>query len=188
MRVPQIQITQNQAKIGLDISEPKVNINQENAQMEIRQTPAVLNIEKSEAQLYIDPTRAWEALAKWSSLKLGEVITQRRQQMAMEAIAEIAAKGDRLAAIHQNGNPIAQMAEESVYKTEEMYITGEASYDNVALFFEPAKLHIDWMRGSVEISVTPIAPQFQFTRGQVDVYLRQMNSIQFSFPTVEARL
>ena len=188
MRVPQIQITQTHAKIGLEISEPKVEINQENAQMEIKQTPAILNIEKSESQLYIDPTRAWEALAKWSSLKLGEVITQRRQQMALEAIAEIVSKGDRLAAIHQSGNPIAQMAEESVYKMEEMYITGQPSYDNVDIFFEPGKLQIDWMRGGVDINVTPIAPQLQFTRGQVEVYLRQKNSIQFSFPIVEGRL
>ena len=176
MRVPQIQITQTHAKINIETTQAKISIDQENAQMEIKQNSGVLTIEKSDAQFYIDATKAWEGLGKWSAYKLGEVITERRQQMALDAIEEIAAKGDRLSAIYQHTNPIPQMAVESISKADEMFITGQPSYDNVDIFYEPSKIKMNWNRGGIEIKITPRPPQFHLTPGQMEMYVRQMTN------------
>ncbi|MDI3327910.1 MAG: DUF6470 family protein, partial [Alicyclobacillaceae bacterium] len=112
--IPQIQIDQQFARIGLErvpaewrITSPpaELNMHQELPRLEIRQIPGKLDIDQSEAF-------AQEGLMSIFDLNRKEA--ERARRAALEGIAETAEWGDRFAHIERGGNPIADWAARNV--------------------------------------------------------------------------
>jgi len=183
--IPQLQIRQTYAKIGIQTTPAKLNIQQPKASMKIHQKPIKVEINSTNPELNIDMTRAWSGLGKRTQSELTNTIYNQTKQMVVNGVAKIARDGDRLAAIHQQVNPIPSIAAQDLFEMPPIQIEGEAGYDNVDIRVQPGNLNIQWSGRTVNIDIQPQKPIINNQQGKVETYLRQKNSIQITLPNID---
>ncbi|GBF10538.1 DUF6470 family protein [Tepidibacillus sp. HK-1] len=188
MKIPQIEIRQTYAKIGMDSKRATLQIEQPKAEVSIQQEPAKMEVQHTYPQVQIDQTKAWSALGKRPPLELQKVIYHETKRIVLDTIAKIAEKGDRLAAIHIKEDPIPEMAKENSIQFYEFYYEGEPSYDNVDIRVIPGRLDIEWYRGKVDIEVKPNKPVIDYIPGKLNIYMLQRNSIEILPPKIDQRI
>ncbi|WP_424766654.1 DUF6470 family protein [Paenibacillus sp. sgz302251] len=184
MQIPQIQIRQQYAKIGIDADMGKQSIEQPKATLEIKQNQAVQSISQPKGQLDINQDRAWDALGLGNSLETMSKIYSMASDMALQGLARIVEKGNRMADIHLGGNPIAEMALDWQRTFPEFDFRGEASTDNVDVNYTPGQLSIETTPGRVEIHAQINRPIIQYERGKLDIYMQQHPSLQITPPQI----
>jgi hypothetical protein len=183
MQLPQIRMQQTYAQLGLNIKKPVQEIQQPQAELNLRQEPAVLDIQQAKGRLTIDTSEAQANIDLRGSLRRTRDNAEYGYQKAMEAIAQIAQEGDRLAAIERGGNPIADIAfEESIiYDNTEIIAEGSIVGDGIEIRYDlqPAKIDVQ-VRGK---RMDPVIhkPIHNYTPGKVEGYIRQWNSLQIDF-------
>ncbi|CAB3395133.1 DUF6470 family protein [Kyrpidia spormannii] len=186
--IPQIQIHQQFAQIGLrtdpaqwQISSPsaELNLRQEQPRVEIRQIPGTLEVDQSEAF-------AQEGLMSIFELTRSEAA--RASQINFDGIAETARWGDRFAHIERSGNPIADWAWRDV--------TGPSDWVP-ALVPQPFSVHIRYEPGRAEIQVQPgrvvldpavHLPEVSFNLGRVERTLLQPSAVVVTPPPLPGLL
>jgi hypothetical protein len=172
MRFPQIQLKQTYAKIGLRIIQPVQEIEQPPAKMSIKQKPARMIIDREPAILEIDQEQAWNELNLKSPSVLSRDFAEYGKQQALAAIAEIAQKGDRMAAIENKADAIVEMAtEKNLKEPPDFNIAFIPSYGSVKIHFTPADLEFHWQEGGAEVKVIPQKPIHRYTPGKTEVYM-----------------
>ena len=186
--IPQLHISQTYARIGIQTTPAKVEIRQPQAAIEMHQEPAKLEIEHSYPQVEIDSRKAWGALGFVSFPDFPDRIYDRLNQIFLNNLAKKAEEGDRLAAIHQQEDPFAEMATDLSIELPELDYFDTPSYDNVDINVKPATLHLNWIKGGVDSRVQPNKPEINYMPGKVDVYLTQRNSLEITLPKIEQRI
>lgn len=186
--IPQIQIQQTYAKVGIKTSSAKLNIEQPKPEVNIHQEHIKVEIHSTPAKLQVDQSKAWKAFGIRSPFELREIITSETKRLVLDAIASIAEKGDRLAAIHQKQDPIPELARENTFKTLDINYLGEAVKDNVNVTFIPASLDINWHGGYADINIKARKPKIEYIPGRLEMYLRQKNDINISVSKVDQRI
>lgn len=174
MQLPQIQLHQTYGKIGLRISQPVQKIEQPTAEMSIKQSPAKMMIERTPSVLEIDQEQARNELNCKSPSVFSQDSAEYGKQLAFEAIALIAQKGDRLANIKDKTDAIVAIATEKNLKEPlDFNIAFIPSYGSVQIQYTPSDLKIDWQEGGTEIEVVQQKPVHQYTPGKTEVYMSQ---------------
>lgn len=183
MQLPQIRMHQTYAQLGLNIKKPVQEIQQPKAELNLRQEPASLDIKQAKGTLSIDTSEAKANIDLRGPLRRTRDNAEYGYQKAMEAIAQIAQEGDRLAAIERGGNPIADIAfEESViYHNTEIIAAGSTVGDGIEIRYDlqPAKIDVE-VHGK-QIDPVIHKPIHNYTPGKVEGYIRQWNSLQIDF-------
>lgn len=182
---PQIQIRQVYGQIGIDADLGEYRIRQPKADMSIQTQPTKLHISSRSPELEIDQSKAFEA---YNGGKLGSFrdrVSAQIDQLWLEQIARIVEKGNRMAAIHMPGNAFAEQARE-IFMNNETYIDylGPASYDNVDISFQVYPLDVQVEHGSVELNVEIHRPEIEYYRGKLEIYMRQLPSLEITPPTI----
>lgn len=188
MRIPQIQIHQEYAAIGIQTTPAKQEIEQPEATIDMKQTSATLDIQQPEGKLEIDQSRARDALALGNNLETMKRIYAKASEMALQGVARIVEKGNQMAAIHQGGNPIAAAAKDWQRTFPEFAFEGPASMDNVDIHYTANKPVIDVQVGGVELNVTPHRAVHNYTPSKAEVYLRQRNAVEITPPVLDTTL
>jgi len=186
--IPQIQIRQVYAKIGINTTTAKQEIKQPKATIEIHQVPAKLEIEHSYPQVEIDQRKARGALGFVPYLDFMNRIHEGIKLSFLNNLAQMAEKGDRLTAIDQPGNSIADLATFERIELPELDYLDTPSYDNVEINVKPARLNINWIKGGADLQVQPNKPELNYTPGKVNIYLLQRNSLEISLPKINQRI
>jgi hypothetical protein len=169
-----LQITQQFARIGIEGERGKWEMCQPPAELQIEQKAAKMTIDQGPGVLEIDGEDARAALGHKSTARMIADIAAQARQVALQAIAEIAEKGDQLAKI--NGPTIADLALQA-QEREPMPIDDAAPPSPVHISYTPHPTHIDWTLGGVKITVIPHPPEIHYTPGAVHVYVLQQNGI-----------
>jgi hypothetical protein len=182
MQLPQIQLHQTFAQIGLRITPPVQEIEQTPAELLIKQIPATMNIERKPCHLEIDQEQLWNELNFKSNSVFSEDMAEFAKQEGLEAISEISQEGDQLAAIDKKTDAITAIVTSKANPgPAEFNIAFIPSYGSVKINYTPTELSIDWKKGGAEIQVTPHKPNHTYTPGKTEIYLRQMQSLQIDF-------
>ena len=182
MQLPQIQLHQTYAQIGLRTTQPVQEIEQMPAEQSIKQVPATMNIDRKPTHLDIDQEQLWNELNFKNNSVFSEDMAEFAKQELMDAISEISQEGDQLAAIEQKTDAINAIVTSKINPgSAEFNIAFIPSYGSVKINYTPTELNIDWNKGGVEIQVTPHKPNHTYTPGKTEVYLRQMQSLQIDF-------
>jgi len=182
LQIPQIKLHQTYAQIGLRTTQPVQEIHQQPADLSIEQTPAQMEIERQPAQLEIDQEQAWQDLGFKSVSVMTSENADFAEQEVFNALAEIAEEGDRMAAIQNKTNVFADIAAEKALPGPIDFTIGVVpSYGSVKLHYTPAEVHINWQQGGAKIDSTPHQPVHNYTPGQTEVYMRQMQDLQIDF-------
>lgn len=181
MQLPQIRIQSIHAKLNLDIQKPNQEISQIPADLQIEQPMAEMNIELTPSRLTIDQTLAWENLDLKGPLKRMDEAAQLGMQASMEAIGEIASKGNELMKIENKGNPIITQV---IQLDEEMFpldIGSTPSQFSVKVQYDPGDLKIDWKVNKPLINVNINKPTHDYNPGMVSGFVDPYASLQIDF-------
>ncbi|MCD4839171.1 DUF6470 family protein [Neobacillus sedimentimangrovi] len=182
MQIPQIQINQTPARIGIRTTPPIQEIQQKPADLSIKQTKATMTIDRIPARLEIDQEQAWNELNVKRLSVLSKDMAEYSKQAGLEAIAQIAQEGDQLATIEKNTNAIADIAfEKAVPLPADFNIAFIPSHGSVKINYIPTELHIHWKLGGPEINAVQNKPIHYYTPGKVEIYLRQKQKLDIHF-------
>ncbi|WP_201305401.1 DUF6470 family protein [Paenibacillus puerhi] len=182
---PHIQIRQTPALIGIDADLGTQDIRQPRATFEMTTERPQQEIRQPRGELEIDQTKAWDALGRGPVLESFNRIYSQAHQIAMQGIARIVENGNRLAQIHLKTNAIADNAEQIRYNFSEFDIVGEASYDNVDIFYTARRPEINVIDGKVNLQTHPNRPEYEYYRGKLDIYMQQYPKVEITPPEID---
>ena len=188
MSIPRLLIHQEYARIGIDADLGEYEMKQPRPTFELQQTPAKQEMRQPQGDLQIDQSKAWDALALGNNLQMMSRIYSQAPQIALQGIAKIVEDGNRMAAIHLGGNPIADMGQEVTVSFPELDYAGPASYDNVDIHYTARKPEINTERGTINLNARVNKPEVEYHRGKLDIYLLQRNKVEFTPPAIDRTL
>ncbi|MGY5346099.1 DUF6470 family protein [Paenibacillus glucanolyticus] len=180
MIIPQIQIRQGYAKIGLETTKGQQSIEQPKASLNITQEQGQMEIQRSYGSLEIDSRRAWSALVRGKIEEVMDRVAQEAFRISMENIEKIVKNGDRMMAIHKGGNVFADIARQIASEERPIQIAGEPGYDNVDITYLPSELKINFIPKGVTFNPEQHHPVINYNPGKLEVYLRSKNFISIS--------
>ena len=141
-----------------------------------------MNIDRQPSRLEIDQEQARNELGLKSPSVLSSDNAEFSKQEGLNAVAEIAQKGDRMAAIQFKSNAFVELATDAANpRPADFNIAFIPSYGSVKINYVPAEVHIDWQQGGAKIESTPHRPVHHYTPGKTEVYLQQKQSLQIDF-------
>lgn len=183
--IPQIQIKQTPAKIGIETTRGKMEIRQPKAQIQQETQAAQLSIEQYKPQLTIDQSKAFAAYTGGTMREMNDRLTSGYQQNFMQALAKRVDAGNQMAAIHQPGNTIA-----NIYGTDDKALPlpefrGPASMANVDVRFETQSPNIDFKAAKVDVRIEAQPVEINYTVGSISMYLLQKNALEIIPPSVD---
>ncbi|GAA3412801.1 DUF6470 family protein [Paenibacillus hodogayensis] len=187
--IPQIQIRQQYARIGIDADLGQYTMKQPRPTFELEQPKAKLTIRQPRGEMDIDQTKAWDALARTNILEVMNRIYSQAKDIALQGIAKIVEDGNRMAAIHKSSaDAFAELAGDVRVSFPEMQYAGEASYDNVDVFYTARKPEIEAEPGQVRLNSHPNWPEVEYNRGKLDIYMQQYGKVDIIPPEVDVRV
>lgn len=170
---PQIQIRQQFAKISFKAEHGTLLQEQPKVKMDYKTTLPRVEIKQPLGELSIDQSRAWAAYGLGGHLKTMLDVYDNARQIAMEGIASIARRGDRLAAIHEGGNAIAMNATDYSRRYAHDNMLGPASYDNVDIEYIAQPVEFNPIAGKADTRMTKSEPVNQYTKGEFQFSMAQ---------------
>ena len=186
--IPQIQISQRYARIGIDADLGRYEMKQPRPTFELQQPKAKMDMKQPRGEMDIDQSKAWDALARTPILEVMNRIYGQARSVAMDAIAKIVEDGNRMAAIHKyKESAIPELAQDVRVSFPEMQYAGEASYDNVDINYTARKAEIEVTPGEIQLNSHPNPPEVEYFRGKLDIYLQQRNSIEITPPAIDTK-
>lgn len=187
--IPQIRISQQYARMGIDADQGRYEMKQPRPSFELEQPKAKMEIRQPRGEMDIDQTKAWDALARTNILEVMQRIYSQARDVAMQGIAKIVEKGNRMANIDESkADAIAEIASEVTVSFPEMQYAGEASYDNVDIFYTAKKPEIEVTPGQIQLRTHPNPPEVEFYRGKLDIYMQQYNKVEITPPAIDTKV
>lgn len=181
-QLPIVKIDQKYAKLGIDADLGTQSIKQPRPTMEMHVERPKQTIEQPRGQLTIDQSKAWDAMARGGNLLVMHRIYSQAREIAMQGIAKIVENGNRLAAIHEGGNPLADIASQTRVSFSEYQIAGPASFLNVQIRFDRQPPIIRAEDGKVHMNTRINPVQHSYKRGKLVFSMLQYPSVTFTPP------
>lgn len=188
MQIPQIQMQLYHAVLSIDADLGQQRLEQPRAKVDMKQVRPEQHFTTTTGKLEVNQDRVWDALGLGNNLETMSKIYSMSKDLALQGIARIVAKGDQMAAIHLGGNPIAEMAREWQRTFPEFDFRGEASFDNIDLYYTPSELSIETTPGEVLLDVQVNRPIHEYERGKLDIYMSQYPRVEITPPSIDQRL
>ena len=183
-----VQIRQTPALIGIDADPGQYSIRQPKAELQMNTKSAELEIRQYQPELSVDQSKAFSAYHGGVFLEMNSRIYSGIQQLFLQGIAERVQKGDRMAAIQNSGNTIANICGMDWNRRSFPETRGPASMDNVDIHFETRAPDISFRSAESQLNVIVNRPEIEYTRGKLDIYMQQYASIQFIPPEIDAKM
>lgn len=185
MRLPQIRIDQQFARIGMSMEDAKVQMSQPEADLSIKQPPADVNIEIRPGKLSIDQSQAFHDLGQYPVKEAVRLEAEEGKKLVAEGMRRRRREGDQLMKIENGGDPIKQQAKTRMPREYRPFNIGVIpSYNSVKINYEPADVNVDIQANKPVIRSQANPVQRQVTPANFDVYLDQQNYIDISFVNV----
>ena len=143
-----LNISQQYAKINLTIDKPRINLNTTQPHIELSAEAAKVEISQPYGRLEIDqtPCRASIGLKTWAEFT--QDFADAGRNGFLEAVADAAQEGDRMAAIEKEPEAIANIAWEKINP-------------------EPAEVSLEWIENPI-INYQMNPPEYNVTPGKLN--------------------
>lgn len=179
MNIPQIQIRTTDAKLGLNIEDPKQIIRQPKATQHIEQPAAIIDMETTRGIMKIDSSQARRDVGLIGTLEATENYAAAGRQKAMQGIARRAGEGRQMMDIANNSDAIVGIAKKNSFPVPaKIGIDFIPSIGSVRLDYTPATLDINVQPQKANISSQVNKPVHEYTQGKVTGYMIQNSSIE----------
>ncbi|EST55406.1 hypothetical protein T458_06370 [Brevibacillus panacihumi W25] len=179
MRIPQIQMQQTYAQLGLNINKPVQEIQQPRAELNLRQEPAIIEIRQAKGSLTIDSSEARENIDMRGPLRRTRDNADYGYRMAMEAIASISEEGDQLRSIENKQDAIVAISErESMPRESEIIAAGSIVGDGIEIRYNFQPLDIQVQERGKTMDPEIKRPIHNYKPGKVEGYMLRWGSLQ----------
>ncbi|MGO4888799.1 DUF6470 family protein [Anaerobacillus sp. MEB173] len=182
MEMPHIDITQTNAAVSMKSNRPPLQIKQPHADLSIKQEHFdLIQISKTASKLYIDQTEAFADANLVSPLRSSKEFLDRTNQEVGEYVAKMSQQGDQLMKIENGTGAIYQIAAENsnLPRRETQLGWMPRSAFQVKFDYDPGELSFAVRKAKVEINVKRNEPIINIPKWQIDVYVKQKQSISF---------
>ena len=176
-----LEIRTTWAKIGIQTTRPVLEMRQPKGELQIKQQRLEMAIDREFPRVLIDQSACFKECGIKNTGETVAETAQIAQRKALEYTGMLAAEGDFLAQIENNGEAIAELA------LERMEREGNAEW-NIAFIPQSRPkydvtgyLQIDWRVIWGQIEYRAQAPQMNFHPGTTKIYLRQHGKIDFRY-------
>lgn len=177
MNLLRLSIHQTYGQIGIETKLASTDIHSPMGELSIEQQPAQMDFRSERGELQIDSSAAWDALGTGSHMGMMNRIYSQIPSLVLQSIAKTVEDGNRMAQISNHANAFAEIAQGALQSENPIEYVGPASNLNVKINYEPRPAVTNVEPVKPEIHYTPMKPQVQYNPGQVDIYMKQMNSI-----------
>ena len=185
MVIPILQIRQTPAIMVIDADPGQYSIRQPKAELNITTDPGEVEIHQYTPTIEVDQSRAYAAYNGGSLLEMNQRIYSGIQEIFLQALAQRVEEGNRAAAIHVSGNTIANIYGEDWQPVPLPEIRGPASMDNVDVHIETRPPEFNVRRAHANIDASVYRPEIEYTRGKLDIYMKQYSSVAYIPPLLD---
>lgn len=172
-----LSIQQTYAQIGMNTQQASLSLSHRSSELTIDQEPAQMEIEQPNGQLAVDSSAAWAALAKGGNLEWKQSIYSQAKEVVLQAIAKKVEDGNRMAAIHTKSDAIAELAMDAIGYRLPVQYAGAPSYTNVKVNYTAEAAKVTIIPQKADIQYQPAKLEGQYERGDVNIYVKQRQSI-----------
>ncbi|OZU88798.1 hypothetical protein CIL03_10970 [Virgibacillus indicus] len=182
MRLPQIRIDSQMAKIQIQQTAGKQEIQQPNAKISIQQPQAEISMTTTPSKLQIDQTQAWEDMNLMHITKRNDKFARAGLQDLQAGMARRAQQGSELMKIENKGNPIASQAIANGYRAKQsLGIKFIPSRFAVKTSYQPSEVQIDVQTNKPVIEATIRKPEHIYKQGSVDISMQQYQQLEIDY-------
>ncbi|MCJ7843293.1 DUF6470 family protein [Lederbergia sp. NSJ-179] len=179
MRIPQIQMESQQAKIAIQTVAARQSIQQPKADVRIEQPQAEMKMRTTPGKLTIDQSQAWEEMNLKSTFKAVKENAVKGNQKVMEGIARVAQEGDEMIEIQNGQNAFVEQAKRHANPPlPEANITWIPSPLAVKSHYEPGRVEIQFQPKKPRIDAAIRKPIMNYSPGDVQIQLAQRNNLK----------
>ncbi|MFT9494655.1 DUF6470 family protein [Anaerosolibacter sp.] len=177
-----LRISTTPALIGINRIPGKLDIQQPMVEMELNIEHPRVEIDTEPARVQIDQSQCFAEAGLKNFLDLTTDNAAYARQKSLEGIERVVRQGNELAAIHIEGNPIADQAEEnSVFWNNREFNFDLIPKSRPKIDSIGGTVDVKLIEGKIDPQVKAQKPIINFTPGNVEIYLRQKNSIQIEY-------
>lgn len=183
-----IQIRQKPALLGIEAGLGEYSMRQPRASLSISTTPGQFDIQHTDPRLTVDQSKAWAAYNGGPPLEMNQRIYSGIREIFLQGIAHRVEQGNRIAAIHQPGNTIAEVFGRDTGIPALPEFRGPASVDNVDIRFDITPIQIEYREGTTDIQAQANPPEVEYHRGKLNIYMRQYQSVEIIPPELDTQI
>lgn len=177
-----LRITTTPARIGMETTPGKLEIQQPKAEIGLKTEQGKIEIHSEPLRVQIDQYQCFAEAGLKNIWDMAIDTREYAKQKLKQGIDRIVRQGNELSDIHRNTNPLADQAEENSI----LWGGYELNYDVIPksrpqIDFVGGKVDIQVTEGKVNFAVEVNKPTIHYSRGKVEIYLRQKNSIHMEY-------
>ncbi|MBB6453627.1 hypothetical protein HNQ94_002076 [Salirhabdus euzebyi] len=185
MKLPQIRLQSQMAKIEMNTINGTQSIEQPKAVQTIEQPSAEVTMKRTPSKLTIDQSQAWRDMGLFTPIESGYENARLGKAGVQEGTSRRAIQGDQLMRIENGGNPIVDQAITNGYRPEKtLGIRWVPSSFAVKTSYEASKLHIEVNKNKPIVNVQPQKPIVDFSPGKVETSMKQYAEIEIDYAHV----
>lgn len=187
--ISQIQIHTQSAKLAIETTPGRFSIEQARADMEINTTQPKFQMNKSsQIKMSIDQSEAWNSLNGGSALEMNQRIYSQLQNVFLQALAKRAEEGNRLAAIHQQQNTIANIIGENWKDYSTVDYLPSPFLGKVPIDYHVTPQDSEMIPGEVHMTARAHSAQIDYERGNLNIYMAQYAKVEITPPSIDTYL
>lgn len=181
MKLDQIQIRTQDAKVNLNISKPTQYIKQERAKQTIEQPAATIQMSHRDAKLLVDSSQAYRDLGLLTTKESIEQAAQKGKTAVMQGIARRVREGNQLMDISKSidGSTITSIAKSrDTFEHKQISIKWVPSVGAVKITYQAGNLNIHAQENKPKIDVQLGDVVHNYTPGKISGQLLQRESVE----------
>lgn len=171
-------ITQQFAKIGLNIKKPFLSLKTTKPQIELNIQKPEIQIESPKPKIYIDQRQCFSDFNKRSLYEFSHYYAQLAHSDVIEGIGRISAEGDMLAEI--KGVSIPDLSQAALDTQADFNVTAIPKQRPI-IEFETHPVKIELKKGTVDLKLHRGTIENNFDWGKVQPYILQKNFIKIDW-------
>ena len=183
--LPVVQIRTAPTLLSIDADPGQYSIRQPKADVQLNTRPSKLTVESHPMRLSVDQSKAFSALTGGNMIDMNARIYSGIQQIFLQNMAERVEQGNQLAAIHKQGNTIANIIGSDWQARPFPETRTPASSGNVDTRVYTQAPDISFTPAVSEMRVNVKKPEIEYQRGKLDIYVKQYASIQYTPPAID---
>lgn len=172
-----LSIQQQFAHIGMSTRNAKQDIVSPRGELTINQSAAAMDFQSEPGELSVDSSDALAAVGVGGHLRNRNFIYSQCEGIALQAIAKIVREGNRMADATNPANAFAEIAKQEMARAPSMKYVENASFLNVEVQYTQGTVQTPIRAVPNELHYTSHKPKVDYTLGQVDINLRNKQSI-----------
>lgn len=182
MVVPILQVKQYPIQLDISTRQGVMELRQPRPDLNLSTESPTLTMERAQIHVELDQKEAWNALNGGSAIEMNNRIYSQMPGIVLQAIANKVEQGNQLAAIYKPNNTIANIIGDKWNDYPQINYMAPPFSGKIGMEFVLKPLQIQVTEGRLQIDAQTHDPELDYTRGRVDIQVRQYPRVEITPP------